>query len=124
MKIIYIAGAYRSPTAWQTQQNIRDAEATAATVWELGLAALCPHTNSAHMEGVTSEETFLAGTLEMMRRCDAILLVPNWKQSRGTLAEIEEAKRLSKPIFYSFTRFKLWISELKHLEKELHATLI
>jgi hypothetical protein len=34
-----------------------------------------------------------------MRRCDAVLLVPGWKLSEGTLGEIKEAKRLEIPVF-------------------------
>ena len=64
MKVIYVAGKYRGPNAWAIEQNIRAAENVAAEIWSCGHAALCPHANSRHMEGVTSDEAFLAGTLE------------------------------------------------------------
>lgn len=99
MKVVYIAGKYRDPNAWAVEQNIRAAEEVAARVWAMGLVALCPHANSRHMEGVASDEHFLAGTLELMRRCDAVVLVPGWGSSAGTRAEIEEAKRLGLPVF-------------------------
>lgn len=99
MKVVYIAGKYRGPNAWAVEQNIRAAEEVAARVWAMGLVALCPHANSRHMEGVASDEHFLAGTLELMRRCDAVVLVPGWGSSAGTRAEIEEAKRLGIPVF-------------------------
>ena len=99
MKVIYIAGKYRGATPWEVEQNIRAAEDIAAKVWAMGHAALCPHANSRHMEGVASDEHFLAGTLELMRRCDAVLLVPNWHRSEGARAEIAEAERLGMPVF-------------------------
>lgn len=99
MKVIYIAGKYRGPTPWTVEQNIRAAEEVAARVWALGMVALCPHANSRHMEGVTTDENFLAGTLELLRRCDAVVLVPGWEKSSGTRAEIEEARHLGKPVF-------------------------
>ena len=99
MKVIYIAGKYRGPTPWAVEQNIRAAEDVAARVWALGMVALCPHANSRHMEGVTTDENFLAGTMELLRRCDAVVLVPNWRDSAGTLAEIAEADRLGLPVF-------------------------
>lgn len=99
MKVIYIAGKYRGPNAWAIEQNIRAAEDVAAQVWAAGHAALCPHANSRHMEGVTTDENFLAGTLEMMRRCDAVLLVPGWENSEGACAEVAEAHRLGIPVF-------------------------
>lgn len=99
MKVVYIAGKYRGPNAWAVEQNIRAAEEVAARVWAMGLVALCPHANSRHMEGVASDEHFLAGTLELMRRCDAVLCVPNWRDSVGARAEVEEAERLGLPVF-------------------------
>lgn len=94
MKVIYIAGKYRGPNAWAVEQNIRAAEEVAARVWAAGHVALCPHANSRHMEGVASNDHFLAGTLELMRRCDAVVLVPNWQDSAGARAEVAEAFRL------------------------------
>lgn len=99
MKVIYIAGRYRGPNAWAVEQNIRAAEEVAARVWAMGHVALCPHANARHMDGVASDEVFLAGTLELMRRCDAVLLVPNWRDSEGARAEVAEADRLGIPVF-------------------------
>lgn len=94
MKVIYVAGKYRGPNAWAVEQNIRAAEEVAARVWAMGMVALCPHANSRHMDGVATDEVFLDGTMELMRRCDAVVLVPNWRDSAGARAEVEEADRL------------------------------
>lgn len=102
MKLVYIAGPYRSPTPWGVQQNIRAAMDAAAQVWAAGLAAVCPHANSAHMEGVTSDANFLAGTLEMLRRCDAVLVIEGWKNSEGARGEVDEAVRLGLPVLYEW----------------------
>lgn len=99
LKVIYVAGKYRGPNAWAVEQNIRAAEEVAARVWALGMVALCPHANSRHMDGVASDAHFLAGTLELMRRCDAVVLVPNWRDSQGARAEVAEAERLGIPVF-------------------------
>ena len=99
MKLVYIPGPYRAPTPWGVEQNIQRAAEVAAEVWRAGHAALCPDANSAHMEGVTDDANFLAGTLEMMRRCDAVLLVPGWGTSVGTQAERAEAMRRGMPVF-------------------------
>jgi nucleoside 2-deoxyribosyltransferase len=99
VKVIYIAGKYRGPTPWAVEQNIRAAEEVAARVIRAGMMPLCPHKNTAHMEGLADDQFFLDGTLELMRRCDAVLLVPNWHQSEGARAEIVEAERLGLPVF-------------------------
>jgi len=100
MKVIYIAGKYRGATTWHIEQNIRAAENVAALVWSAGLVALCPHANARHMDGLASDAHFLAGTLELMRRCDAVLLVAGWEGSIGTRGEVAEAERLSIPVFH------------------------
>ena len=100
MKVIYIAGKYRGPTPWAIEQNIRAAEDVAAKVWAAGHVALCPHANARHMlDGNTADEAALAGTMELLRRCDAVLCVSNWRDSVGARAEVEEARRLGLPVF-------------------------
>ena len=99
MKVVYIAGKYSGPNPWAVEQNIRAAEDVAARVIQLGMMPLCPHKNTAHMEGLADDEFFLAGTMELLRRCDAVLCVPNWGSSAGARAEVEEAERIGLPIF-------------------------
>jgi len=102
VKLVYVAGPYRSPTAWGVEQNIHAAMAAAAQVWAAGLAAVCPHANAARMEGVTTDANFLAGTLEMLRRCDAVLVIEGWKNSEGARGEVDEAVRLGLPVLYEW----------------------
>lgn len=99
MRLVYIAGAYRAPTPWQVEQNIRAAEDLAAKVHAADMFAVCPHANSRHMEGVADEAHFLTGTMELMRVCHAVILVSNWRTSSGALAEVAEATRIGIPVF-------------------------
>ena len=46
-----------------------------------------------------------------LKRCDAIFLMPGWRKSTGTLAEMELAKELHIPIFES-------IEDLKKITEE------
>lgn len=101
-KLVYIAGPYRAPTPWGVEQNIRNAMDAAVMVWRAGLWALCPHANTARMEGVTTDESFLVGYVEMMRRCDAVLLVEGWRKSQGARAEVDEAMTLGLPVLYAW----------------------
>ena len=100
MRLVYIAGAYRAPTPWQVEQNIRAAEDLAVKVHAAGMFAVCPHANARHMEGGDiTDAHMLTGTLELMRRCDAVILVSNWRTSSGALAEVAEATRIGIPVF-------------------------
>jgi len=99
MKVVYIAGKYRGPNPWSVEQNIQAAQAVAAKVIAAGHMPLTPHLNTAHMEGLADDAFFLAGTMELLRRCDAVLCVGNWRDSVGARAEVEEARRLGLPVF-------------------------
>ncbi|HPO38693.1 MAG TPA: DUF1937 family protein [Kiritimatiellia bacterium] len=99
MKLAYVAGPYRGRTHHDVSQNIAAAREVAAHLWSLGYAVICPHLNSAFMSGAAPEETFLNGGLAMLRRCDLVVLVPNWQASQGTAREIEEARSCGLPVF-------------------------
>ena len=100
IKVVYIAGPYRSRLgARGVEQNIRRAEDLAYRVWTEGLVALCPHTNAKHFDGILPDEVFLKGDLELLKRCDAVLLVNGWRESAGTRAEITFAINQGIPVF-------------------------
>ncbi len=100
MKLVYIAGAFRGPTPWDVEQNIRKAEAFALEIARVGAMPVCPHTMTRYFNGQLDDRFWLDGTLALLERCDAIALVPgNWEESGGTRGEIERAIDLSMPIF-------------------------
>jgi len=82
-------------------QNIRKAEKLARKVWLAGHAAICPHLNTAHWGGDLTWEDFLLGDLAIISRCDAMLVVPGWINSKGTYTEIGFAEQNNIPVFYS-----------------------
>ena len=105
MQIAYIAGKYRDTYPYQIQENIDRAKEVAKEVWKAGHVAICPHLNSINFEGINTEQHFIDGTLEILRRCDALILVPGWETSQGTLGEIKEAEKLRIPVLYSVDQF-------------------
>lgn len=119
MLVIYIAGPYRALTPWWQERNIRRAEEAAYNVWDCGHVALCPHTNSRWEYARVLDEHWLAGTMELMRRCDAVLVLPAFEGSNGTKAEIAEAERLGKPVAY-LEEIDFW--HVSHAIAELEAT--
>lgn len=104
MKVIYIAGPYRSRLGeWQVRLNIRRAEEAAVFVWQNGGVALCPHKNTAGMGGVPGcpDATWLRGDIELLKRCDALLAIDDWESSEGARMEVRYAEKAKIPVFYS-----------------------
>ena len=54
---------------------------------------------------------WIASTLEVLRRCDAIFLVPGWGGSKGSVGEYEEALRLKIPAFDDEIAFAMALSQ-------------
>ncbi len=98
MKVVYCAGPFRASTAWGIAENVRTAERIGLEVAHAGAMPLIPHANTANFQGEGTDQFWRNGAMELLRRCDAVLLVPGWEQSSGTLAAIEEARRLRLPI--------------------------
>lgn len=97
--VIYVAGPFRGPNAWAIEQNIRRAEALALEAWQAGFAVICPHTNTRFFQGTAPDEVWLIGDLDLVARCDAVLMVPGWQQSCGATGERGHATTLGIPVF-------------------------
>ena len=99
MLVVYIAGPFRASNAWDIECNIRRAETLALEIWRAGAAAICPHTNTRYFQGAAPDKVWLAGTLAIMARCDAVLLTKEWMDSEGARKEFMKAQQLGIPVF-------------------------
>ena len=79
------------------------AECYSIRLWNRGYKVFCPHLNTQHFEvkAKANEKAYREFDMRMLQCCDAVFALPNWEESEGARAEIDEAKRLGKPIFYS-----------------------
>jgi hypothetical protein len=109
MKVVYVAGPFRGRTHWEVAENIRNAERVALQVWKLGAACLCPHANTAHFQDEAADEIWLQGDLELLRRCDAVLLTPDWGRSMGARAERAFAEERGIPTFEQVSDLAAWL---------------
>ena len=97
--LVYIAGPYRAPTTWGIQKNIHNARLWGVVVARAGAYPMIPHSNTAHFDGaVDGDDFWLQGTLEMMRRCDGVLLIDGWMRSTGACEEERQAAALGIPL--------------------------
>lgn len=113
MKVIYIAGPFRGKHAWAVEQNIRHAEELAFEVACLGAMPMCPHTNTRFFDGTIDGQFWLDGTLEMMRRCDAVMLTDDWRASSGARNEVAVARTIPLPVFVDLETLCEWLESFK-----------
>ncbi|NWD65774.1 DUF1937 family protein [Pseudomonas sp. IPO3774] len=99
--VVYVAGPYRASSREKIADNISAARAVAVSTARLGWFPICPHTNTAHFDDELPDQDqfFLDGTLALMERCDAVVLIDGWRYSAGTLGEVHRARELGMPIF-------------------------
>ena len=113
MKVIYIAGSYRATNAWLVEQNVRRAEEAAHYIISHAakpVVCLVPHSLGRFFNGTMTAEYWLDATLELMRRCDAVYVLPGSESSAGTRGEVAEANRLRLPVLISRRAVLTWIS--------------
>jgi nucleoside 2-deoxyribosyltransferase len=96
--VIYLSGKYSG----EIIENIDVARRIAIELWEQGFSVLTPHLNTYHFETdcKCTYEQYIQGDLEMLSRCDVIVMLQGWNQSKGATKEREFAKYLGMPIYY------------------------
>lgn len=119
MKLIYVAGPYRSDVKGGVNANIQKAQLMGLTVatsgHTMGLFPVIPHMNTANFEThafrVTQmsggfvepvpDKYWLDGTMKLMEQCDAVVLTDPLAgiKSKGTRAEILRAIELGIPVY-------------------------
>src|SRR5512135_3583318 len=96
--IVYISGKYSG----DIDKNIAEARRVAIELWEKGFAVICPHLNTAHFEidCKAKYEDYIKGDIEILSRCDALVVLKDWEDSRGSLKEITAAMRNRMPVYF------------------------
>jgi len=102
MKLLYVAGPYRSKDGPRgVHKNIEAASDVAYDLWKAGAAVICPHKNTEGFDSAGFEDAsmWLDGDIVIMERCDAVVLLPDWFMSAGASEERRRAQRLGIPVF-------------------------
>ncbi len=97
MITVYVAGPYRANNIIKQIMNICRARKYARILWRKRIVALCPHSNSAFFDDI--DDIILPGCIELMLRCDAVLVIPKSDKSSGVRAEISAAKHANMPVY-------------------------
>jgi hypothetical protein len=100
--IVYVAGPYRADTPEGVTKNIENARIVGIDLWERGFTVIVPHLNTAHFEDdcACEDDEYLRGDLEILARCDAMVVLPGYENSSGTKNEIAFAQERGIPISF------------------------
>jgi nucleoside 2-deoxyribosyltransferase len=99
---IYIAGPIRAKTLALEKANIERARDACADLILIGHAPFCPHThteNFGRLYPAITYEDYMRMDLQWLDLCDAVLMLPGWKQSQGAKLEYLYAAKLGLPIY-------------------------
>lgn len=108
---VYVAGAYRAPTPWLIEQNVRRAEAVALQVWRAGAVAVCPHLLTRFFQNSLPDSVWVGGLISLLRTCHALFVVSGSEESEGTGDEVREAFRLGIPVFTDLAELRAWLAK-------------
>jgi len=106
MKRVYVAGAYSANNVIEILNNIREGMRWATKVFLTGNAPFTPwldfhfHLMLREDENLTVED-YYEYSLAWLRAADVVFVTPGWEQSKGTIAEVAEARRLGIKVVYN-----------------------
>ena len=112
---VFLAGKYTGKTKEETRENIQTAEDYSVRLWNMGYSVFCPHLNTKLFEEKSCKATYedyIQFTLAMIPSCDVMFLLPNWKDSPGSIRERAVASECNIPIAYS-------IKDLTNIKSDL-----
>lgn len=117
--LIYVSGPYRADSEYGVTANIRRAGDVALSLWRAGFAVICPHKNTAGWGGVPDldglaplpDSTWLDGDVVMVKRCDAIFMMPDWKSSEGAVIEHAAAEEAGLAIITGYREAQRFLSK-------------
>ena len=97
--MVYIAGPFTAGYGGNEAQNIAAAVRVAERYFRMGYTTICPHKNMWHIEGCNYED-YLAADFAIILRCNAVVMMKNWRESQGASREMAFALRNKIPVHY------------------------
>jgi hypothetical protein len=107
MKRVYVAGSYNGPDVLTVLKNMRKGFRACVDVLRAGFAPFCPwgdyHFTLAQTEyeKPLTIDDYYRYSMSWLRASEAVYVCNYREDSKGTKAEIEEAKRLGIPVYFT-----------------------
>lgn len=106
MKRVYVAGSYSDNNVISILNNMRRGMRTGTEVLLAGYAPFVPWLDYQLQLMLRGDEKLTVDdyynySMAWLEVSDALLVLPNYENSKGTLAEIKRAEELGIPVVYS-----------------------
>jgi len=111
MKFVYISGPYRANKKIGVSENIHNARKVGYKVADLGAFPIVPHNMALGFEDDIHDDFWLDGLLDLVIKCDAVVMVEGWQQSDGSIKEMEVALRNKIPVFDDLFKLREWLAK-------------
>ena len=99
MKLVYLAGPYTAENDWLVFMNVVTARVWAEDVMRRGYAVYSPHAQN--FASSMSWDDIMDRDIEVLSRCDMLVMLPGWEESRGSQMEHRYAVEHEIPIYES-----------------------
>lgn len=112
MKRIYIAGAMSNSDCVEFLMNLNRGIRASVKLVLKGYAVFSPFIDFQYFLNLRKDEEITGKMIKdnstaWLEVSDAVLVLPNWENSKGTIAEIARAKELNIPVFYSMEELEI-----------------
>lgn len=106
--VLYLAGPYSGDIT----ANIANARRVQIDLCEHGYFVFNPCNNTANfgIDCRMDESFYLEGDIEMMQRCDVLVLRPDWEQSAGARKEVGLWHSLHRPVIVYENTFEFYVA--------------
>ena len=111
MKRVYVAGPYSADNIIDVFENMRKGMRVGVEVFLAGYAPWVPwhdfHHQLMFQDGESlSVDDYYEMSMAWLVVSDAVLVLPGWVNSKGTVAEMHKAVNLGIPIYFSLADLK------------------
>lgn len=92
--LIYLAGPITATATKSTEDHVAAAVNVYLRLIRAGLPAFCPHLTAAFPSAFgILYDTWMAYDYAVLDRCNAVLMLDGWRESRGAMLEREYARQ-------------------------------